>query len=180
MSITVTPASDVASTRRLEATLSALDYSGQRTDSPAGIERALYELRVRGREDARKAIVFLTDGRIDTGDARRDEDAARWLREDLGGESADGDVRIFGIAFTEAANYQRMQALALRTSASYYRAFAPGELVSVVEDVLAKLAAEPVHERAFVDPPKSSFSGGQDVWPHNPFIERRRVAIAES
>jgi len=152
----LTPASDVASTRRLDATLAALDYSGQRTDSPAGIERALYELRERGRADARRAIVFLTDGRIDTGDARRDEDVARWLREDLAGESADGDVRIFGIAFTEAADYQLMQALALRTSASYYRAFAPGELGSVVEDVLSKLAAAPVYERAFVDPPQTA------------------------
>lgn len=149
----LTPASDIASTRRLDATLAALDYSGQWTDSPAGIERALYELRERGREEARKAIVFLTDGRIDTGDASRDVEVGRWLREDLAGESADGDVRIFGIAFTEAADYQLMQALALRTRASYYRAFAPGELSPVVEDVLAKLAATPVYSLAYAEPP---------------------------
>ncbi|MEM9176632.1 MAG: FHA domain-containing protein, partial [Myxococcota bacterium] len=147
------PASDLASTRRLDATLAALDYSGARTDSPAGIERALYELRQRGRDEARKAIVFLTDGRIDTGNAQNDVEVARWLREDLAGESADGDVRIFGIAFTEAADYQLMQALALRTDASYYRAFAPGELGPVVDDVLTKLAATPVYDLAYSEPP---------------------------
>ncbi len=46
-----------------------------------------------------------------------------------------------------------MQALALRTSASYYRAFAPGELGPVVEDVLDKLAATPIYELAYADPP---------------------------
>lgn len=159
----LTPASDIASTRRLDATLAALDYSGQRTDSPAGIERALYELRERGRKEARKAIVFLTDGRIDTGDARRDVEVARWLREDLAGESADSDVRIFGIAFTEAADYQLMQALALRTSASYYRAFAAGELGPVVEDVLAKLAAATAYELAYADLPTPAPTASPDV-----------------
>ena len=124
------PASDIASTRALGATLASLDYSGQRTDSPAGIERALYELRDRGRDEARKAIVFLSDGRIDTGDPRNDVEVARWLREDLASESAEGDVRIFAIAFTDDADYQLMQALARRTNARYYRAFAAGLVVT--------------------------------------------------
>ncbi len=147
------PASDIASTRALAATLASLDYSGQRTDSPAGIERALYELRERGRDEARKAIVFLSDGRIDTGDPRNDVEVARWLREDLASESAEGDVRIFGIAFTDDADYQLMQALARRTNARYYRAFAAGELAPVVKDVLGKIAAEPGYELAYIEEP---------------------------
>jgi len=147
------PASDIASTRALGATLASLDYSGQRTDSPAGIERALYELRERGRDEARKAIVFLSDGRIDTGDPRNDVEVARWLREDLASESAEGNVRIFGIAFTDDADYQLMQALARRTNARYYRAFAAGELAPVVKDVLGKVAAKPVYELAYVEEP---------------------------
>ena len=147
------PATDIASTRALGATLASLDYSGQRTDSPAGIERALYELRDRGRDEARKAIVFLSDGRIDTGDPRNDVEVARWLREDLASESAEGDVRIFGIAFTDDADYQLMQALARRTNARYYRAFAAGQLAPVVKDVLGKIAAEPVYELAYIEEP---------------------------
>jgi len=119
--------------------LSTLDFTGQRTDGPSGIERALYELRKNGRPDAEKAIIFLTDGKIDTGNHQRDLEATRWLREDLAEESLSEGIRIFGVAFTEGADYQMMQALALKTRARYYRAFKAAELDSVVSDILARL-----------------------------------------
>ncbi len=81
----------------LRDALAELDFSGQRTNSPAGIERALYEFRQNGPDNARRAIVFLTDGEIDTGDAQSDLDAARWLREDLASESEASGIRIFGV-----------------------------------------------------------------------------------
>ena len=127
---------------RLEQVLDALDFSGQRTNSPAGIERALYELRQNGRDEARQAIVLLSDGRIDTGNGQQDIEAGRSLREDLAGESEASGIRIFGVAFTDDADYQLMQALARRTRASYYRAFEASELAPVVVDVLTKLAEE--------------------------------------
>ncbi len=122
--------------------LTALDFSGARTHGPAGIERALYELRRQGRVDARKAIVFVTDGKIDTGSAAGDAEAQRWLREDLAGESLAQGIRIFGIAFTEAADYRTLQALALGTQARYYRAFRAEELDEAVRDVLARVATD--------------------------------------
>lgn len=147
----LTPAGDLASTRRLSDALARLDFSGQRTDSPAAIERALYELRDNGRAEARRAIVFLSDGVIDTGDARRDAEVARWLREDLASEAADQDVRIFGIAFTEDADYRLMQALARSTRARYYRTLAAGDLPGVVVDVLERVSEPPTYELAFVE-----------------------------
>lgn len=150
----LTSASDIASTQRLSRTLSSLDFSGQRSNSPAGIERALYELRERGRDEARKAIVFLSDGRIDTGSAQRDVEVARWLREDLAAEGAASAVAIFGIAFTEAADYQLMQALAQRTNARYYRAFTASEIAPVVTQVLGKLGEDSSYALAFADAPK--------------------------
>lgn len=135
----------------LERGLATLDFSGQRTNSPAGIERALYELRRNGRDAARQAIVLLSDGRIDTGDRARDLEANRWLREDLAGESASAGVRIFGVAFTEDADYPLMQALARRTSARYYRAFAPAELASVVDDVLTRVSEARFYELATLE-----------------------------
>lgn len=148
----LTPAGDLASTRLLSDALEELDFSGQRTNSPSGIERALYELRERGRADAEQAIIFLSDGKIDTGDSANDIELARWLREDLAGESAASHVRIFGIAFTENADYQLMQALARRTKGRYYRAFAAGELATVVDDVLAKVAAPQLAGRNGFEP----------------------------
>jgi pSer/pThr/pTyr-binding forkhead associated (FHA) protein/Mg-chelatase subunit ChlD len=125
---------------RLTSPLSTLDFAGQWTNSPSGVERALYELRENGREDADKAIILLTDGRIDTGVREDDVEAGRWLREDLASESRAEGIRIFGIAFTDAADYQLIQALALKTRASYYRAFEAAELESVVGDVLEQIS----------------------------------------
>ena len=135
----LTPVGSITSNGDLARALSSLDYSGQRTNSTAGIERALYELHENGRPHARQAIVFLSDGKIDTGNARGDATVARWLRDDLASESAASGVRIFGIAFTDDADYQLMQALAQRTDARYYRAFEASELASVIDDVLAKI-----------------------------------------
>ena len=144
----LTPVTEVVSNDVLSRALAELDFSGQRTNSPAAIERALYELREHGRDSARQAIVFLSDGMIDTGDAQNDLEVARWLREDLAGESEASGIQIFGIAFTDRADYQLMQALARRTHAKYYRAYEASELAAVVKDVLATVEESPVAERA--------------------------------
>src|ERR1019366_6760060 len=65
------------------AGLENLNYRGQRTDIPSGLESALYELREHGRDIASHAVILLTDGFIDTGDRIRDEERGRWLRNDL-------------------------------------------------------------------------------------------------
>jgi len=140
----------------LAPALAGLDFSGQRTRSADGIERALYALRAaaesradddaRGRSDApraRQAIVLLTDGKIDTGDPARDREAATWLREDLAAESRDAGVRIFGLAFTENADYQLLQALARKTGGRYFRAYRAEELAGVTAEILAQLAVDP-------------------------------------
>lgn len=119
--------------------LAALDFSGQRTNTAAGIERALYELQQSGREHARRTIILLSDGRIDTGSRQKDLEASRWLREDLARQGLADGVRIFGIAFSENADYQLMQALALETGAGYYRAIEASDLAEVVATVLRRV-----------------------------------------
>ena len=145
----------------LEPALAELDFSGRQTNSPAGIERALYEFRNNGREGARRAIIFLTDGEIDTGDGQKDSEAALWLREDLADESEASGIRIFGVAFTDSADYQLIQALARRTHGDYYRAFEAGELNGVVEDVLAKIAKDDFYRQSLadLDPPNVETTG---------------------
>jgi Mg-chelatase subunit ChlD len=139
----------------LREPLLKLDFSGQRTNSPAGIERALYEIRKNGRQGARQAIVLLSDGMIDTGEHRSNLEAARWLREDLANESATSDIRIFGIAFTEEADYQLMQAVARRTSAQYYRALEAYELTEIVDDVLTRISEEVDPDEALAGAPET-------------------------
>jgi Mg-chelatase subunit ChlD len=138
---------------QLKRGLEQVDYRGQRTDSPAGIERAIYELRTAGREAAAKSIIFLTDGIVDTGSAQTDADKTRWLREDLTAESRKSGIRIFGVAFTENADFQLIQSLAMKTDGAYYRALDADGMAAAFNAVatqLAKEEAETVPEAAVV------------------------------
>ncbi|MBK7947920.1 MAG: VWA domain-containing protein [Deltaproteobacteria bacterium] len=140
LALPLTPLSPASAATLLGPALAALDYSGQLTRSADAVERALYALRTDGeRSAARQAIVLLTDGKLDTGDPGRDYDAATWLREDLAGESRERGIRIFGLAFTDRADYQLIQAIARKTGADYYRAARAEELAPITESVLARL-----------------------------------------
>lgn len=118
------------------AGLAQIDYKGQFTNSAAGIERALYELKMKGRPDARKGLVFITDGIVDTGDTERDQELNQWLKQDITAECRTQGVRIFGIAFSEAADFVLIQALASRTDGEYYRTYEASQISTVLDDIL--------------------------------------------
>ena len=122
--------------------LPGLDYRGYFTDSPAGMERAIYELKNNGRHWAGKQIIFMTDGIVDTGDAGRDIEKTAWLREELAPDAAEHGIRIFGIVFTEAADFQLIQSITRQTGGEYYRAPTAATLEQVF-DRLNRALAEP-------------------------------------
>lgn len=126
----------------LAPALAALDYSGLRTRSADGVERALYALRSSERGDARQAIVFLTDGKIDTGDPARDREASAWLRGELAAEARERGIQVFGLAFTESADYQLLQSVARQTDADYYRALQADQLSEIASRILSRMTAE--------------------------------------
>lgn len=121
--------------RSIAATLDKLNYSGKLTDSPAGIERGLYELKSKGRNDASKIIVFMTDGIVDTGNKAKDLERAKWLREELAAQSQRLGIRIFGIAFTDQADYQLIQALGEKTGGGYFRALKADEIPRIFQEI---------------------------------------------
>lgn len=115
--------------------LDSVSFNGQWTDTASAIERALYELRLNGRDNADKAIVLMTDGIIDTGNTQRDLEKARWLRERLAEDAVEQGVRIFGIAFTENADYELLQSIAQATEAEYFRAISAADIASVLQRI---------------------------------------------
>ena len=125
------------------ASLKKIDYRGQRTNTPVGIERAIYELKINGRPLAQKGIVLITDGIVDTGDPRKDEELAQWLKEDLTAQCKQLGIRIFGIALTEAADFSLIQTLALRTDGEYFRTYQASEVSAVLEQIQAHLTPAP-------------------------------------
>ncbi len=124
-----------ASRQTLLNSLDRINYRGLFTDIPAAIERAIYELKNNGRDDARKLIIFMTDGIVDTGNADVDLEKTKWLKDSLAADAADAGIKIFGIAFTEAADFQLIQSLAQKTDGEYFRALKPEDLKTVFKRV---------------------------------------------
>jgi hypothetical protein len=113
------------------ASLDYMDYRGRLTNIPAAMERAIYILKTQGQEDSQKSIIFITDGIVDTGDKLRDIDNTKWLREILSEDAAKHGIKIFGIAFTDFADLELIQSLALKTNGQYFRAVIPQEIPNV-------------------------------------------------
>ena len=126
---------DDTNMNRLRKQLNAISPRGRHRNSAAGLERAIYELKTKGRGEAQKLVIFLNDGTIDTGDRSQDLDFAKWLREILAQEAAEAGIQIYGIAFTENADIQSVQTLAHKTSGSYYRAFAAEDINPAFVDI---------------------------------------------
>ena len=146
----------LATRETILGSLEQINYKGLFTDSPAGIERAIYELKINGREEARKLIIFMTDGIVDTGDTNRDLEKAKWMKEDLAADAADSAIKIFGIAFTDAADFELIQSLAQNTDGEYYRALQAEDLQNVFKRIYKIINTppepEPVPEPAPVEP----------------------------
>lgn len=146
IALPLTPIQDPGFRAAVGGALAGLDYKGQWTDIPGAIERSLYELREHGRPGARRAIVLFTDGFVDLGDRERDRRRTDWLTRDLVAEAKHENVMIFGIAFTEAADYQLIQSISTPTGGTHFRLYSPSEISGVfrqVTDRLRQLQAEP-------------------------------------
>src|SRR5215469_15973147 len=132
-----------------QAAVGKLDYRGQWTDTGAALERALYELDTHGRPDSSKFIVLMTDGYVDVGNASRDSDKIHWITQSLIPEAVGKHVRVFGIAFTDQADYELLQTLAEKTGAGYYRAYQAGDLAGIytqISNTLSNAKAAPQNE----------------------------------
>ena len=133
--ITGTP----ADTKFLDS-LNHLDYRGQFTNTPAGIERAIYEFKTNGKKNTDKIIILLTDGIIDTGDVKRNVESERWLKEDLVPECQQLGIKIFGIAFTDNADFRLMQILSSKTNGEYFRVYQAEEIQNVFDNINKQLS----------------------------------------
>ncbi len=143
LALPLTPLNDSSRKQFLQG-LEQVNYKGLHTDSPAAIERAIYELKVNGRPAADRSIVFMTDGIVDTGNQAMDAEKSAWLRDDLASEAADEKIRIFGIAFTDNADFMLIQSLSQRTSGEYFRAYGADDIENVFGRIRVALAGDRV------------------------------------
>lgn len=106
----------------LEGALTKIDYTGQLTNTPAALERAIYELRTARETADSRDIVLITDGIVDLGDTAETQRAEDWLIGALLQSAVREGIRIHAIAFTEGADYRVLQGVTEATGGSYYRA----------------------------------------------------------
>jgi pSer/pThr/pTyr-binding forkhead associated (FHA) protein/Mg-chelatase subunit ChlD len=123
-----------------EKIIEDVNYNGLYTNIPIAIERAIYELKINSKPNSLRSIILLTDGYIDTGDKGQDAVKQDWLKNDLTQEARKENIKIFGIAFTENADYQLIQLLAEKTGSDYYRALSPKDIETVFNKIHEKIA----------------------------------------
>ncbi|CAK0771659.1 hypothetical protein CCP3SC15_430002 [Gammaproteobacteria bacterium] len=138
---------------RINDALSRITYHGLHTDIADAVERAVYLLKNEGRARAAKAILLLTDGYMDTGNPLRDQDKTRWLLHELSEECVQNRVRLFGIAFTETADYQLLQSVAWRTHGDYFRVFDREGMYNAFHRIREQIAPPPIPMTAAIPPP---------------------------
>jgi pSer/pThr/pTyr-binding forkhead associated (FHA) protein/Mg-chelatase subunit ChlD len=139
--------------------LDQVNYKGLFSDSPAAIERAVYELKLNGRNNARKVIILLTDGIVDTGDKVQDLEKTKWLKEDLTQECRNAGIKIFGVAFTEKADFSLIQTLAFKTEGEYFRAYTAEDIQKVfdkISSLISRLPSGPELADKGIMPPSSA------------------------
>ena len=125
---------------RIEAgELQQIDYRDMWTDTAAAIELALYELKMNGAAEAEPIIIILTDGIVDTGDKQDSERRREWIMGGLAQQAHQAKVRIFGIAFTAAADYELLQTLSQTTRGDYFRILTAGDISSVFSKINQQL-----------------------------------------
>jgi pSer/pThr/pTyr-binding forkhead associated (FHA) protein/Mg-chelatase subunit ChlD len=134
--------------------LSKIDYTGKRTNSPAAVEKAIYDLKMQAEENAQKVIIFMTDGIVDTGDKNKDIEKTRWLREDLTASCKQAGIKIIGIAFTDEADFSLIQSLGVKTGGEYYKAYSAQDIKPIF-DKISELLSKQSEEEKPASPQKS-------------------------
>lgn len=123
------------------SSLQKINYRGRFTNTPAVMERAIYDLKMEGRSKAQKSIILITDGIIDTGDKARDMQKTRWLRDNLSEDAAGSGIKIFGIALSKQADFELIQSLAVKTGGEYYRAFKADDIENIFSNIRSLITA---------------------------------------
>jgi pSer/pThr/pTyr-binding forkhead associated (FHA) protein/Mg-chelatase subunit ChlD len=139
----LTKVSDPGFSSILANSLKQIDYSGKWTDIPGGIERGIYTLNHDGRPDALHALVFFTDGIVETGNSAKDMERSKWLRESLAAEAKQKGIRIFGVGFTEDSDYELIQSVAQTTGGEHYRVLKASDVARTFREV-GKKVVEPL------------------------------------
>ncbi|MGR9106121.1 MAG: FHA domain-containing protein [Gammaproteobacteria bacterium] len=139
--------------------LDHIDYSGQRTDIPGGLERALHELQTNGSPNADSVVVFLTDGIVDLGSRAKNTERSRFLHEVLLPELKKEGIHVYGVALSQDADMQLVQGLSSETEGSYHPVMKASELLQAFQKINSRIDQSLVAESGQPNVQESSPAG---------------------
>lgn len=170
------PLSQVSDETRYKFTefVNKINYNGLYTNSLTALEAAIEELTSQGRSDAKKTIVFLTDGIVDTGNPARDTESIRQIESGLNRVAQDKEINIYTIAFTDKADVDMLLALSESTGGKLSRAQQANQLFSVFyqfakqinQDALV-IAEDPTPPEPIQEPTKPESTLESEIWESN-------------
>ncbi|MBT4520468.1 MAG: VWA domain-containing protein [Halieaceae bacterium] len=117
-----------------------IDNSGQRTNIPAALEAAMYDLK-RMDPAYRTSIVLLTDGKVDVSESPvANATAARRLLSTMAPELAAIGIPVHTVALSDEADWDFLRSLARKTSGLAEKAESAGELTEIYLQMLEMVA----------------------------------------
>lgn len=90
---------------------------GAYTNLAAALEKGLEMLRSQGKQDRRRVLVLMSDGKMDTGEWEQDQALIKKIRSQILDVLAKESIEVYTIAFTEASDMPLMHDIAARTAA---------------------------------------------------------------
>ena len=144
---------DDAWREQAQAAVSAIDNSGQRTNIPAALAAATYDLE-RMDPGFRTSIGLLTDGKVDVAESpMANASAARGVLTGLATDLGATGVPVHTIALSDEADWVFLRSLAQETAGLAEKAQSPEELTSIFlqsVETVAPTARVPVEGRSFL------------------------------
>ena len=110
----LTPTDD-AHRQKIEQGIEKVSARGAYTNLHAALAKGLEMLEKESRPERRRLLLLFSDGKMDTGDAERDERLAAELFSELVPRLREAGIRLYTIAFTEASDLELMDRLARAT-----------------------------------------------------------------
>ena len=150
-----------ASRKRIAQVLADRTAGGRLSNSAIAMERAIYELKHKGRGTADKAILFLGNAIIDSGDPTHDAELADWIRGDLIAEAVDARIQMFWIVPTERADFPLIQSLTHKSDGAYFRAATREDFEAALATLRRSMAVSAVASAAGAE--QASGAGWQDL-----------------
>lgn len=99
---------------RLMAGIGKISSEGALTNLHAALAQGMAALEVAD-TDARKYIILLSDGRMDTGDETRDRELIARIQQDLLPQLRRNNIKVYSIAFTRESDMELLRAIADQT-----------------------------------------------------------------